>query len=120
MMQNEKLSDSGLRHTYDSGAMKEPVGSRGRPELISPFSIMRLAKHYQAGAEKYKSRNWEQGIPFERCTGSLERHLQQWKMGKTDEDHLAAIAFWAFAIMHYQELGMDYLDDMPQYNNDNK
>ena len=32
-----------------------------------------------------------------------------------DEDHLAAAAWNIFAIMHYQELGMWELDDMPHY-----
>jgi hypothetical protein len=50
----------------------------------------------------------------------MERHLIEYKKGKTDEDHLAAIAWNAMAIMHYQEmikLGHlpPELDDMPKY-----
>ena len=111
-----RLDDSGERITYGEGmAMREPSAGKGRYDLISPFAIRRLALHYELGAEKYASRNWEKGMPFSRYVDSAKRHLDKYVMGMKDEDHLAAAAFNIFAIMHHQELGQLHLDDMPNY-----
>jgi hypothetical protein len=115
-MSNSKMNDGGERISYGEGkAIREPSTGKGRHELITPFGINRLAKWYELGAKKYADRNWEKGMPFSRYTGSMFRHLLAWMIGKTDEDHLAAIAWNAFAIMHHQELGQLELDDMPYY-----
>jgi hypothetical protein len=77
------------------------------------------------GAEKYSERNWEKGIPISRCIASLERHLQQYKTGLMDEDHLAAIAVNAQFIMHFEamvEKGLmarETVCDMPEYERKN-
>ena len=112
------MNDGGERTQYKEGsAFREPDDNKPRPELISPFALNRLADWYGKGAKKYASRNWEKGMPFSRYTASMFRHLIAWMMGKTDEDHLAAVAWNAFAIMHHQELGEDEMwDDMPKYN----
>lgn len=116
-MNFDKLDDSGIRITYgEDAAMREPSTGKGRYGLVSPFAIRRLAKHYENGALKYAERNWEKGIPFSRCIDSAKRHLDKYIMGMTDEDHLAAAAWNIFAIMHYQELGQNTLDDMPHYD----
>lgn len=60
-------------------------------------------------------RNWEKGMPFSRYVDSAKRHLDQFVMGMTDEDHLAAACWNLIAIMHHQELGQMELDDMPHY-----
>lgn len=89
--------------------------------MISPFALERLAKWYEKGSLKYADRNWEKStIPFSRYTASMFRHLIAWMQGKTDEDHLAAIAWNAFSIMHFQELKQKTLDDMPWYLHDIK
>ena len=48
------------------------------------------------------------------------RHLLKWMAGDESEDHLAAIAWNAMAIMHYQEMIKrgalpETLNDMPDY-----
>jgi hypothetical protein len=53
-------------------------------------------------------------------TASLYRHLLQWMIGDTEENHLAAIVFNAQALMHYREMIKRgalpvELDDMPGY-----
>lgn len=52
---------------------------------------------------------------FSRYTASMFRHVIAWMMGKEDEDHLSAVAWNAFAIMHHQELDEIQWDDMPHY-----
>lgn len=112
-----KICDNGERISYGDGmAMREPSVGKGRYDLISPFATRRLAKWMELGAEKYSSRNWEKGMPYSRYVDSAKRHLDKFVMGMEDEDHLAAVAFNIFAIMHHQELGQDELDDMPHYD----
>lgn len=112
-----KLDDSGARITYGDGmATREPSTGKGRYDLVSPFAMRRLAKHYENGALKYADHNWEKGIPFSRYIDSAKRHIDKYIMGMTDEDHLAAATWNLFAIMHHQELGQTELDDMPHYD----
>lgn len=111
-----KIDDGGKRISYgEKRAVREPSTGKGRYDLISPFAVRRLAEWYELGAQKYADRNWEKGIPFSRCVDSAKRHLDKYIMGMNDEDHLAAAAWNIFSIMHYQELGMNELDDMPHY-----
>ena len=110
------INDGGERMTYGvDGAMREPAIGKGRYDLISPFAIMRLAKWYELGSQKYSERNWEKGMPFSRYIDAAKRHLDKFIMGMDDEDHLAAVAWNVFAIMHHEELRDDLLDDMPHY-----
>lgn len=111
-----KINDGGQRITYGEGAMREPTDGKGRYDLISPFATRRLAKWLELGAKKYAPRNWEKGMPFSRYVDSAKRHLDKFIMGMEDEDHLAAVAFNVFAIMHHQELQQTELDDMPHYD----
>jgi len=104
---------------YKTGAEKDMTGriAKGRFDLISPIALERIAMLYAKGAEKYEDRNWEQGIPFSQCIDSLLRHANQYRMGMRDEDHIAAVAWWAFAIMHF-EFTNPYLDDLPYYTDE--
>lgn len=111
------MQDNGKRLVYETGALREPQDGKGRFDLISPFALFRLARWYELGAKKYGYRNWEKGIPFSHCVDSAFRHLTKFLAGMDDEDHLAAVAWNVFAIMHYQELGRGDLDDLPRYRN---
>lgn len=103
------------RRTYEGGAMIEPKDGKGRFELVSPFALMRLARVYQKGGIKYAPRNWESGEPFSRFIDSALRHIEQYLMGMTDEDHLGQAAWNLFCVMHFEELGRKDLDDLPHY-----
>lgn len=114
------MHDSGKREQFDTGAVRDTAEGKSRPDLISPYAQMRKGEWLRKGAEKYAERNWEKGMKISRCIASLERHLQEYKMGLTNEDHLAAIAVNAEFIMHYEkmiEMGIlpADLDDMPKY-----
>ena len=103
MMPKTKLVDSGKRNTESTGCLLEPKDGHGRYDLIPPDGLYRLAKIYEEGAKKYADNNWKKGMPWSKCLNSLERHLQKWKMGMRDEDHLAMVAWRAFALMYYEK-----------------
>jgi len=118
------VEDSGKRHKFETGAVRDTAEDKPRPDLISPYAQWRKGEWLRLGAIKYKERNWEQGMSYSRCVASIFRHLLQYMMGKTNEDHLAAIAVNAEFLMHYDKminLGKlpKSLDDMPHYEGDN-
>lgn len=115
MKEDFVVKDSGKRQGFETGAVRDTQDDKPRPDLISPFMKWRLGMHLAKGAKKYSERNWEKGFPFSRLLASAERHLTEFEMGLTDEDHLAACIFNLMAIMHFQEVGRDELDDLPKY-----
>ena len=108
--------DSGQREQYDSGAVRDTRAGKARYDLVSPWALRRIALLYERGAAKYDDRNWEAGMPFCRFLDSAMRHLQQYLMGDTTEDHLAAVAWNVMAIIHFEETGRTDLDDRPQWS----
>lgn len=110
MGQHYIIEDSGQREEMETGAVRDTQTGKGRFDLISPHGLRRLAKHYEAGADKYTERNWEKGIFASRCFSSCVRHLFQWIAGERTEDHLAAAAWNIFAIMHYEECLQEMID----------
>lgn len=87
--------------------------------MISPIGLRRLALRYEGGAVQKGERNWEKGFPLSRCVDSALRHLSQIMEGDTSEDHWAAVAWQAFAAMHFEEMinrGTlpESLDDLPK------
>lgn len=106
--------DSGKREEQGTGAVRDTRAGKGRFDLISPFALKRLADVYERGAVKYADRNWEKGIKVSRCLDSAIRHIMQYEMGMTDEDHLGHAAWNLFAVMHFQAV-MPEMDDMPKY-----
>lgn len=109
-----EVKDSGKRQEFDTGARRDTQDGKPRYGLIPAYPLFRLAMHYTNGANKYGENNWTKGIPMSRTWESLERHVQDYKDGKTDEDHLAAIAWNAFALMWYAER-MPEMNDLATY-----
>jgi len=110
---------------FSTGAIRDAADKKPMLQLISPFALMRLGEWMRFACkdrkpEPYPARNWEKGMPFSEVIGSLERHVQKWKMGDRSEDHLAAVMFNTMALIHLQEM-IDRgvlpreLDDMPSY-----
>jgi hypothetical protein len=97
------LSDSGAREVSITGGLREPSTDRGAYELLPPGPMHRLAVHYERGSRKYAKRNWEKGIETGRIMQSLLRHAFAYLAGGRGEDHLAAIAWNAFALMHHED-----------------
>ncbi len=119
------MEDSGKRQEFESGAVRDSADGKSRPDLQSPYAQERIGHWLRLGAEKYNERNWEAGMSFSRCVASIERHLVAYKMGRREEDHLAAIAVNAQFLMHYEAMiqsgGLSIsLDDMPHYEDRRK
>jgi hypothetical protein len=106
----EKMDDGGTRDHFTTGAMREGRRGKGRYDLITPVGLRRLAEWYELGALKYEDRNWEKGIPVSNCVESMFRHMVKYMDGENTEDHLSAIAWNAFAIMHFEERNPDMMD----------
>lgn len=115
-----QTKDSGARENFDTGARRDTQEGKPRYDLIPVAALERLAGLYARGADKYGDYNWARGIPVTRNIASLERHLKQYIAGERDEDHLAAVAWNAFAIMHYEAYPQLYghLFDLPDFTAD--
>lgn len=116
----QTLHDSGERRTFKSGAVRDRGDLKPRPDLISPHAQMREGMIMTLGGIKYELRNWEQGIEISECLASAQRHIEQYKRGDTDEDHIAQARWNLGAIIHFEEEikagRMDpAIDDMPHY-----
>ena len=106
-----KSKKKGKLKTFKSGATRSEDAEEERYDLISPFAMKRLAVIYSEGAETHGDANWEKGVPLDATLNHLERHLQMWKMEMKsgekigEDDHMAKVAWGAFAILHYEEVG---------------
>ena len=121
-MENSKeynsVKDSGVREELNTGSKRDSRNGKGRFDLIPPYALYRLAKHYENGSRKYGDRNWERGQSLSRYLDSAIRHLNCVNMGLEDEDHLSAAAWNIFAIIETKkriEQGIlpKELDDLP-------
>ena len=113
------LKDSGKRQKFETGALRDTEEGKGRYDLLPARAIELLAKHFEAGANKYSARNWEKGMPLSRYIDSALRHLFKALEGQKDEPHLVA-ALWNIAcLIDTQErikegLLPKELDDLPK------
>lgn len=98
----DKVQDSGAREEFSTGSRRDTQTGKGRPDLIPPYPMERLAKHYENGANKYGDRNWEKGQPLMRYIASAKRHIIDIEKGMTDEDHFAAVIWNIMSFMHTQ------------------
>jgi hypothetical protein len=114
------VKDSGERQQFGTGAQRDSQEDKPRFDLIPSKPLERIAYVYARGARKYDENNWMKGIPVSRTLASAERHLQQYKQGDKDEDHLAQAAWNLFAIMHYEAYPQFYeqLYDTPDFTAD--
>ena len=110
------ILDSGERRTFETGAERDMQEGKGRFDLLPMCVLMRLAKHYEKGAIKYKERNWEKGIPAHSFADSAMRHLVKYLDGWIDEDHLIA-AIWNLMGLAWTEEKKPDLIDIPARKN---
>ena len=106
------IKDSGERIKFESGAVRDIQEGKGRMDLLPMCALIRLSKHYEAGAVKYKERNWEQGIPIHSFMDSAHRHIAEYMDGATDEDHLCAAA-WNLMCAMWTEEKKPEMQDIP-------
>ena len=113
-MANLILKDSGERDVYSSGAQRDNGANKGRFDLMSGQGLLRLSRLYEAGAKKYADRNWEKGMNISRYVDAAFRHLTKYMLGCDDEDHLSAVAWNVFCIMHH-EANLPEMQDLPTW-----
>ena len=91
--------------------VSETGGEKGqklaRYSLIPPAGLIALAERYGYGAQKYELRNWERGYDWSLSFDAMMRHAVAFWNGEEfdpdypDSPHMAAVAFHAFALMHF-------------------
>jgi len=87
-----QVKDGGTEKTsFQTGAQREIVAGKGRWDLI-PFDIIwDLARHFEAGANKYSAHNWEKGLPLSTFfNSSMDHKVDSYMLGLDDEDHPTA------------------------------
>lgn len=128
--------DSGERQLFSTGAQRDTQAGKGRYDRIPPQllhnlaqalegamgedktillglslipmrPLLRLAGLYGRGAVKYGPGNWLKGIPLSRVFDSMDRHVNRFKAMWNDEDHLAAVAWNAFALIETEALALE-------------
>ena len=113
------IKDSGERTEFESGAVRDLHAGKGDMVSIPWEAILRLSKHYEAGAKKYKRWNYRAGIPLSSYIDSACRHLAKYQCGEDSEDHLAACAFNVLGAMLVEEIQPELID-LPMRNGKNR
>ena len=106
------IKDSGERTEFASGAVRDMHKGKGRFDLMPMCVLMRLAKHYENGCEKYGERNWEKGMPAHSFADVAFRHFTEYMDGMKDVDHLIA-AIWNLCGLAWTEEKHPELMDIP-------
>jgi len=91
--------EQGEERKFSTGAKRQHAEGKGTPVLFPGDAYLDVCKHFEDGAIRYDSRNWEKGMPLSEFINSLERHIAQEKMGLTDESHDRAIAWNAICYL---------------------
>lgn len=112
------IKDSGKRQDFGTGSVRDIQDGKGRFDLLPMFAEEELAKHFEGGARKYGSRNWEKGQPLSRYLDSCRRHLNKAARGQNDEPHLIAAAWNIMCLIDTKkriEIGLlpKELNDLP-------
>lgn len=100
-----------MTRKFETGAIRDDDSSKeDYIETISWTAFKRYAQYMTGKKKRYGAGNFKKGIPIESYEQSLLRHVQKYLENKyengvieTDEDHLSAIAFNIFGIMHEEE-----------------
>lgn len=93
---------------FKTGAVRDlESGKEDYTETISWTAFKRYAQYMTSKKSRYGSGNFKKGIPIDSYERSLIRHLQKYMANKYEngdseknEDHLAAMVFNIFGIMH--------------------
>ena len=107
------IKSSGEMTVFASGAVRDKKTGKGRCDLLPACVLLRLAKHYERGAERFGPYNWKQGIPCHSFVDSALRHMLKYMDGWTDEDHLIA-AIWNLCGLAWTEEKLPELMDIPE------
>lgn len=98
-MEFDAVKDSGQRHEFSTGAVRDTQQGKGMPHLLPTHALLRVAKHFENGARKYQKNNWRKGIPLANYMDSAFRHWCSILDGDKSEDHCAALAWNAMCFI---------------------
>ena len=101
---------------FSTGAIRDNEdGKEDYSETISWTAFKRYAEYMTGKKKKYGSGNFKKGIPIESYEQSLLRHISKYMINKyeggdleTDQDHLSAMVFNIFGIMHEEDKAKKY------------
>jgi hypothetical protein len=96
---------------FSTGSVRDTQEGKPRYSLIPPKPLERVAHHFTMGANKYGDFNWHKGQNTSRIIDSLMRHVENYRKGMKDEDHLAAIIVNAMFIMEFEGTELDDIYD---------
>ncbi len=114
---------------FETGAIRDKQdGKEDYIETISWTAMKRYAEYMTGKKKKYGEGNFKKGIPIESYEQSLLRHIQKYLENKyeggdseREEDHLSAILFNAFGIIHEEEtirktslIEEDFIHEIPR------
>lgn len=96
---------------FATGAIRDTQeGKLDFVETVSYTALNRFVVYMTGKKARYGSGNFKKGIPIESYEKSLMRHIDKYFRNKhengqdeLDQDHLAAIVFNIFGIMHEEE-----------------
>jgi hypothetical protein len=96
---------------FDTGGVRDSEdGKEDYIETISWTALKRYAKYMTGKKSLYGEGNFKKGLPIDAYERSAARHWQKYMVNKhengneePDQDHLSAILFNIFGIMHEEE-----------------
>lgn len=97
------LNKTGEKRVFSSGAHRDAARGKGSMISLPAASMIRLAKHYEVGAEAYGALNYQKGMPMSELYNSAMRHMFKYADGQDDEDHLSAAAWNILGMMFMEE-----------------
>ena len=100
-----------MTRTFKSGAIRDD--DHTKPDYIETVSwtaFRKFGEYMTSKKSKYGAGNFKKGINIESYEQSMVRHLQKYLENKYEggidepnEDHLSALVFNVFGILHEQE-----------------
>jgi hypothetical protein len=103
-----------MNRQFDTGSQRDTATGKPRMSLVPTEELLRVAKHFMTGAEKYGENNWKLGQPLSVLYDSAQRHTMKYFSGETDEDHAAA-AIWNLMAMMWLEKNKPEMDDRKNF-----
>lgn len=116
------MNKSGETKVFKTGAVRDTSVNKP-PMSLLPLDLMdRLATLYGEGGAAYGDNNYRLGQQSSHVFDSMLRHVRAYYMGKTDEDHLAAIIWNAFCLMNNETYYPDdeYICDLQRWFKDGR
>ena len=114
------IKDSGERTEFETGAVRDMHEGKGDMASLPFAALLRLSKHYEAGAKKYGRWNYTKGILVSSFMDSALRHILKYMDGQDDEDHLCAAAWNLMGAMWTEEKRPELQDIPARMNHESK